>query len=269
MKLFLQSQIIFVALAFACSSQATEIKSILPVSSKQVLHSVNKEFVRPKLPEGTPPGGRRTGGGRRDTCPDTTPKLTALMPETEEPATVKNVWGLTTSERPTFWFYLPYTKSSGYPTEFVLLNEKSSPVYKKQISLPKQPGIINIKVPAQIPALEVNKQYRWFLSVYCDQEKQSPPVYVEGVVSRVKLAAAIDQQLQTAQPLQRFAIYAQNGIWYQALATLIQLKQQNPQNTTIQTDWKNLLTNIGLDEIADMRIISDDPNSNDRLSKQH
>ncbi|BDA67807.1 Protein of unknown function DUF928 [Rivularia sp. IAM M-261] len=269
MKFFLQSQIIFVALTFACSSQAAEIKPILPVSSKQVLHSVNKEFVRPKLPEGTPPGGRRTGGGRRDTCPSTTPKLTALMPETEEPATVKNVWGLTTSERPTFWFYLPYTKSSKYPTEFVLLNEKSSPVYKEEVSLPEQPGIISVKIPGSIPALEVNKQYRWFLSVYCDKEKQAPPIYVEGVVSRVNLTATIHQQLQTAQPLQRFAIYAQNGIWHQALATLIQLKQQNPQNTTIQTDWKNLLTNIGLHEIAKERIISDDTNNYDRLSKQH
>ncbi|BAZ13497.1 hypothetical protein NIES4071_53360 [Calothrix sp. NIES-4071] len=274
---YFQSQITLVIVAIAFSSQAhvnsketqSNIARTLPVLSKQVQKSLNKEFIRPKLPEGTPPGGRRTGGGRRDACPDMTPKLTALVPVTEEAATVQHVWGLTTEERPTFWFYLPYTKSSGYPTSFVLLNDKSSPIYKKDISLPEQAGIISIKIPANFPALSVNKQYRWFLKVYCDQLKEAPPVYVEGVVSRVNLALTINQQLQTAQPLERFAIYARNGIWYQALATIIQLKQKNPQNDMIQTDWKNLLTDIGLHEIVDMRILPDDSNNYNRLSKKH
>jgi Domain of Unknown Function (DUF928) len=266
MKFHLQSHIILIGIVFALSSQAIEVKSkLVPLRQSET----TKEFIRPKLPEGSPPGGRRTGGGRRDTCLNITPKLTALVPETQETATVTNVWALTTEERPTFWYYVPYTKNSGYPAEFVLQNDKSVPIYTKQVSLPQQAGIISIKIPANEPALELNKQYRWFFKVYCDQNRQAPPMYVEGVINRVKLAADANQKLQTASALQRFAIYAENGIWHQALSTLIELKQQNPQDNAIKTNWSNLLTDIGLPEIVGMQIIPDDSNHYNRLSKQH
>jgi Domain of Unknown Function (DUF928) len=263
---FLQTRIALLIISFSFStsfSQAVEVKT---KSGKKA----TVEFVRPKLPEGTAPGGRRTGGGRRDSCQlDAPDKLTALVPVTEEIPTVKNVWGLTTAERPNFRFYVPYTKNSGYPAEFMFENEKSTLIYKTAISLPQKPEIISVTLPNSIPPLVVDKQYRWFVKIYCDQEKQSSPVYVEGVVSRVNLGAATNQQLQTAQPLQKLAIYAQNGIWYETLETLVQLKQQNPQDIVIQNNWENLLTSIGLTEIVDKSIALERPSSHGRLSKQY
>ncbi|MBF2066046.1 MAG: DUF928 domain-containing protein [Calothrix sp. C42_A2020_038] len=275
---FLQTQRLLI-ITFGLSAfvgQATEAKAISAPNnyidsftistlfsqstSTKVTKNTNVKFVRPKLPEGVAPGGRRTGGGRRDTCPSVNPQLTALVPVTEEADNVKNVWGLTTAEHPTLWFYIPYTKSFGYPTEFVLLNDNSVPIYKKNVSLPEQPGIINITLPTSISPLEFNKHYRWFLKVYCTQEKQSRPIYVEGVVSRVSLSEGINQQLQNASPQQKLAIYAQNGIWYQALEILVQLKQENPRNSIIQNSWNSLLTNIGLDEIVDESILYQPPN---------
>ncbi|QLE58455.1 DUF928 domain-containing protein [Nostoc sp. TCL26-01] len=205
----------------------------------------------PPTPSGeSPPGGRVRGGAKRGTCPSVKTELTALVPFTQNTPTVTNVFGMTTQAHPTFLFYVPYAKNTTYPAEFVLQDQESNSVYEKAIALPEQPGIISISLPTTIPPLALNKQYRWFFSVYCDQQKQSPPIYVEGVIKRVNLNQATIQQLQTASPLQQSAIYMKNGIWFEALNILAQLRRKNPLDTAAQEQWQNLLTSIKLEDIA-------------------
>lgn len=258
---------LFFVLAFSCTSLLGSLtpvlaKSAAPIASERSLSkpSSNKAFVAqstgfkaPPPPPGPPPGGRVLGGasrGNRQTvCPDLKPALTALAPFTEEldsVTTVKvtNVWGLTTLEHPTWLFYMPYTQDSGYSTEFELQNLKRKTIYRMGINLPKQSGLIRVSLPTTAPRLAVGEQYRWYLKVSCDQKQQSPPTYVEGVIQRVNLNQADTQKLKTATPLQQFAIYAQNGIWYEALATLAEIRQKNPRDVAIQTEWQNLLANF-------------------------
>jgi hypothetical protein len=157
-------------------------------------------------------------------------------------------------ERPILWFYTPYNKSSNYPADFELLDEQSNPIYKTTISLPDKAGVIGVP----LPPLTVKKPYRWFLNVYCDRQQQETPIFVEGVVQRVELSQALKEQLQTADPIQQIAIYANNGIWHEAVTTLAQLRQKNPQDATLAVDWKELLTSVGLTQFSDqLPVISD------------
>lgn len=232
-----------------------------PTKTSQVTSTQpsTKEPIRvnlPEVPPGPAPGGRRFGGARRGSCPDVKPPLTALVPLTEQPASVTNVWGLTTEERPKLWFYLPYTKSAGYPVEFVLLDDESKdPVYNTAIALPEKAGVIGVPIPQSVPPLQVGKRYRWFFNVYCDPQKQSAPIYVEGVILRKDLNQSVAKQLQTAQPLQQVAIYANNAFWYDALTTLAEMRQKNPQNRTLETEWTDLLAAVGLDDLATQPLI--------------
>lgn len=205
-------------------------------------------FAQPPLPSSERrPGGRVRGGARRGSCPSVEPQLTALVPFTQDGPTVTNVWGLTTQPHPTFLFYVPYSQDSAYPAEFVLQDQDANIIYQKAIALPKKPEIISVSLPPDIASLAVNKQYRWFFTIECDLQKPSPPIYVEGVVQRVQLKPTITRQLATASPSQQFAIYAENGIWFEAANILFQLHQKNPQDTEIKTQWQNLLTSIGFD----------------------
>jgi hypothetical protein len=212
-------------------------------------------FTPPPPPLDPPPGGRLRGGARRDTCPVVKPELTALVPSNQQPPSVTNVWGLTTATHPTLWFYVPYTKDVDYFTEFVLQDEDSETIYQQAIALPNQPGIIGVSLPNNAPPLVVDKRYRWFLTINCNQQKQSPPIYVEGVIQRVNLNQNITQKLQTATPLQQVAIYAENGIWHEALTTLAKLRQQNLEDPTLKTQWRNLLNSIDLDDVAEELIL--------------
>jgi hypothetical protein len=234
-----------------------------PTFKKPTLKKVAKtgqiQFIRPILPPGNAPGGRRTGGGRRDSCPDVNPKLTALVPITKEADSVTNVWGLTSAEHPTFWFYLPYTKNSKYPTEFVLQDSEGETIHQAEISLPEKPGIISVTIPNNATPLAIGKQYRWFLKVYCSGQKNSFPIYVDGVINRVNLNAIATQQLRMATPQQQTNIYAKNGIWFQTLTSLGELRRKNPQDATLQAAWNSLLAEIGLIEIVDQPLVSIKP----------
>ncbi|MBD2448398.1 DUF928 domain-containing protein [Nostoc sp. FACHB-152] len=252
MKLYLRLALGFTV--FLASQMAIATPVPTPKKSRQ------KVSFNPPLPPKEPaPGGRIVGGAKRGSCPQVQTELTALVPFNQERPTVTNVWGLTTAAHPTFWFYVPYSQDFPYPVEFVLEDENANPIYQKAIALPKQPGIINISLPADTASLAVEQQYRWFFNVYCDKDKKSPPVYVEGVVKRVNLDPAIAQQLQKATLQQQFAIYAEHGIWHEAITTLAQMRQQSPKDPTLETQWQDLLASIRLSNVAKEPILSVKP----------
>ncbi|NJL62847.1 MAG: DUF928 domain-containing protein [Methylacidiphilales bacterium] len=58
-----------------------------------------------------------------------------------------------------------------------------------------------------------------------------------------------------ATPQQQTNIYAQNGMWFQALTTIGELRRKNPQDTTLKATWNSLLTEIDLIEIAEKPLI--------------
>ncbi|MBD2354321.1 DUF928 domain-containing protein [Tolypothrix sp. FACHB-123] len=214
------------------------------------------QYNPPAPPPEPPPGGRVLGGAKRGTCPALQPELTALVPFTKKSDLEVDVWALTTEAHPTFWFYVPLTKNPDFPAEFVLQDDAGKDIYKTAIALPEKPGVIGIPLPKNIDPLTLNKRYRWFFNIFCNPQQDSPPIFVEGVIQRVHLNQAIAQQIETAKPQQQSAIYAQNGIWYETLTTLAKLRLNNPEDRKLQTAWRNLITSIGLPDVAAEPIVS-------------
>lgn len=214
-------------------------------------------FMPPKLPPnvGTV-SGRRTGMGSRDNCSATSTELTALVPSQSAPTTKQTstsqkevVGGLTTSSRPTFWFYVPYTSSvaeSSSNAQFTLQDNEGNEVYKSQVALPLNPSVINVTLPSNV-ALQVDKPYRWFFKIRCAQQQSaSVPIYVEGDIKRVNLNKSIISELETATPVQKAAIYATHGIWFDSIKILAQLRSSN------EAEWQSLLQSIGLNHISNI-----------------
>jgi len=280
MKSNLQSIKLSLVVAFSCTSL---LVSLIPVLAKTIAGSSHDAygglrlrsdpktllaqatqattFNQPPPPSGPPPGGRVRGGAKRGelaACLPTKLDLTALVHFTEKNSVI-NVWGQTTVEHPSWFFYVPYTKDLDYTVEFVLQDMDLNEVYKKAIALPDKPGVIRVSLPSTAPALALNKQYRWFFTINCDKEKNSPPTFVEGVIQRVELNPATIKELETTELLKRYAIYAQKGIWYEALTTLAELRQKNPEDVALKAEWRNLLGSISLDDIAAEPILSDKP----------
>lgn len=191
------------------------------------------------LRQGLP--GRRISGGSRspsNACL-TTPNqpVIALIPE-------ENV-GLTLSEHPTFWFSLPAV-SNDRELEFGLFDEAGEVVYQKTFEASGKAGITHLSLPETTTALETNKAYRWYLSIVCDPESRAEDLFVTGWIERIQPGNEMRQQLATATSQERLALYEESALWYDALTTLAELRQNNPTAIELTQRWSNLLESVSL-----------------------
>jgi hypothetical protein len=254
-----------IALAFLTSySQPGESQP--PEVNTNTLNGLPLIYNAPPPPDQGAPGGRSRGGSGRGPCQNYQ-SLTALVPVTK--GTTKDfVWGLTVSEHPTFWFDVPERLTAQVPVEFVLQDTADNYVYKQKFTVPEtSAGIVKFSVPSTVPPLEVGKRYNWTFSIYCDPESPSAAVSVRGSVQRVALDPALESQLEAAKtPLERAALYANKGIWHDALTTLgEQLSGSKskdsamvaPSRTSegIAAAWANLLKQVNLGNSASDPIV--------------
>lgn len=191
--------------------------------------------------------GNRQGGATRGGCYKGAQPLTAVMPATNN--------GMTTSEYPVLFFYVPATKAQ--TLELALLDEKAQKTYKTTIAPTQTAGIVGLKFSdlKGLPPLESGKNYHWYFSMICDSQDRSADVVVDGWVQRVDTDPALKSELQRATPSDRVALYAVNGIWYDAVAALSETRQSSPNQSVQAEEWADLLKSVGLDKIAQAPLV--------------
>lgn len=212
----------------------------LPLVQAQEMTS-GRELQAVIPPVGENPG-RRESAGVRGACLPPNQSLTVLVPE--------NQVTLTTSLYPTFFFYLPATKAQ--EALFVLYDENEREIYKSISSIKEMSGLLELSIPDKVtsPKLEPGKNYYWQFSLFCDPKNPSLDPFVDGWVQRVSLTEDISNNLATASDSEKVDIYAAAGIWQDALTTLADLRQNNPNDRNLENQWNQLLENIGLEKIA-------------------
>jgi Domain of Unknown Function (DUF928) len=210
--------------------------------------------------------GNRVGGASRvatrdplDESPNSDRRLTALVPEyknaTEagksKPELTK-VWGLTANEHPTLWFYIPYAQNSISRIDFILSdgdNPTNRIVYQNAIQSPTQPGIVNFSLPQTSAPLAIDRLYQWELKLTMKRQLDQE-ISVKGWIQRAGLNGELSDLIKRSTPEQQAALYAEQGLWYDALSTLAELRRDRPQDIEIIQDWKNILKSVDLGKLA-------------------
>lgn len=221
-------------------------------------------FVQPKLPITGIPSGRQRGAAGRGNCLNVDVPLTALVPAVQKPMgggqsdlMMTNIWGLTAKSHPTLLFYVPYSSASVQTGEFVLQDEKDNDIYRAIINLPQTPSVVSMSLTTMPAPLEIGKMYHWYFKVRCSAQSMSGPIFVEGWMQRVALEPQIGDRLAAATTLrQKIDIYAKNGIWYDTVADLAQMRVQNPGNEELEADWQQLLQSVGLADIQSEPVVT-------------
>jgi len=206
-------------------------------------------FIQPTEDIDAPPGIKRT---RRGGCDSSNQEsLTALVP--------KNKIGRTVSDYPTFFFYLPQTDAE--LAELILEDKSGKKIYQQKLTIKNLSGVIGVSIPANtnVPPLEVGKDYTWKFSVICDAQDRSSDQFERGVVRRVELSPDILRKLDQADPRLKTFIYAENGIWQDALSNLAAVRRANPNDPVFKSDWESLLDAVTLGEIAKEPITEIEP----------
>lgn len=193
------------------------------------------------------PGNREGAASRGGECKFTNlqsePTLTAMVP-------VSNV-GLTTAAYPTFYWYMP---TNTYRLASFELYEDETPIYQSSFQINGRSGVSSLKLPAEatLPPLEVGKTYRWSMTLICDLEQPDTKKSVEGFISRVNPTPQLTAALAKAKPEARSNVYAEAGLWYDALAELAVARSTNPGNQALVQQMKGLLSepSVRLDKVA-------------------
>ena len=205
---------------------------------------------QPPINIGAP--GRVQGGGTRgpdSSCPIPGKPLKALIPS--------NRFGATVAAHPSFFVYMPALwPQTSARVEFVLEDMEGNYIYKSAFKTSGTPGIVTINLPNQggLSPLQVGKDYKWSYSIICQPDEllreRSRDIVVEGWVRRVELNSTLKTQLMQASPQRQAELYAEAEIWHDALATLVQLRRNNPNDPVVAAEWAKLLSAAGLDELT-------------------
>jgi hypothetical protein len=154
---------------------------------------------------------------------------------------------LTTSEQPSlFWFQSqPATAKleltliePGHPQPLLILGSSSD-----------QPGIHRIRLLNHGVKLALDVAYKWTVSLIADPTHRSLDVVATGMVKRVEPSAELTRELGAASVADRPAIYAQAGIWYDALEAISDEIDQSPGDSSLRRERTDLLKQVSLPSV--------------------
>ena len=164
-------------------------------------------------------GGRRSASASacalNESEPD--PAITLLVPNGDS--------GLTTEAKPTLSWYI---ESQGTAEmEFMLSHpNQAEPVYTQKIQ--SETGLVEVTLP-EAAALEEDTRYRWTVFVDCNGGENR--IHARSFVERVSNSAMTADTSMTA--IAQAEAYASNGIWYDALNTLITAYRTEAKMSTL------------------------------------
>lgn len=178
--------------------------------------------------------------------------------------------GSTVSSHPAFLLYVPPTSAG--EAQFILQDDSGTgevqEIYETTFALPKHltetGGLVTIKIPETVPALEVGKTYTYYATLICSTGDSGGINYDQGSITRVEVPENIarvqgNQALSPEQSLwQQAILYAESGIWLDTVNSLISLMEYEPDNQVLQSQWMSLMRSdaVNLDEaIANAKIV--------------
>lgn len=193
------------------------------------------------LPDNKP----KPGGGLNPvklSCNQPNKSLFVLVPK-EQPV-------LTTLNTPVLLVYNPDRVEDIQYGEFWMnsRDEKTRIYPKTRFKFPKQ-GIISLKLP-NLPknSLQDNQSYAWYLKIYCnDKTPQEADLDMNGWVQKVAMTPERKQQILTGNP----------EVWYDSLSSVAERLRQSPNDQKLQGYWINLLSSIGVQNLATEPLVGD------------
>jgi hypothetical protein len=195
-----------------------------------------------RLPEYKPrktdaPRARIGGQGRG--VETGTPILIALVPD-HIAFTVKN--------DPTLCWY----QSLHTPRPMVLTVVDSRgirPILEQSLPAPVRHGIHCLRPREYGVEFRVEESYRWYVTVVMDPDRPSLDVVAGGMIERVSLDEACVLGMpcpSSSCDTEGIYRYAESGLWYDAIACLVELIEQEPDKERLRRMLNHLLHQSGV-----------------------
>ncbi|WP_448570967.1 DUF928 domain-containing protein [Trichothermofontia sp.] len=187
--------------------------------------------------------GRRLGGGSRGDCAIDTPALAALNPA--------NNLGVTARSQPVLYFAMPKVDQR-YGVDFLLQDTKGATVYETTLSTGTGEAVVGVPIPAG--TLAVDQDYQWYFAIACHPDDPAQMVVLSGWLRRVNTSLDTPVDTPTAMTVERkleqVGAEKAAGLWSDAIATLVELRQTHPDHPAVHQQWTQLLQTLSLESLA-------------------
>jgi hypothetical protein len=180
----------------------------------------------------------RVGGASRGAA--TAMSLDVLAP---------NQTGYTTHASPTIYWYVSETIKK--PVEVTISSTRMEDAVKPLMEVTLQPpiskGIHALRLEDHGVSLKPDVEYQYFVAVVTNYNQRADDVIAGGSIKRVSAPADVQAKLKQASSLKAAEVYAESGIWYDAIDALSKEIAANP---ALRAQRAALLEQVGLNDVA-------------------
>ena len=198
------------------------------------------------MPTYTPPKrgapGGRIGGGSRGVQRDVF-SLSVLAPDHT---------GLTTNPQPRLYWFVSSDLASTSAELTLIDPEGTQPLLETKLSPPVKTGVHMLNLADHGVKLSPGIPYRWYVALVVDPERRSKDILAGGFVELVPAPEGLAAKLSSAQKAELPNIYAEAGLWYDAIAAASELVDAAPGDTSARQQRAALLEQAGLTDVANL-----------------
>ena len=176
------------------------------------------------------------GGGTRG--PGTSlPAIAVLAPDTHT--------GLTTREQPTLYWFISVLDRT--PIEFTLIHERGiHPLVETRLKAPDEPGLQRVALADLGVRLAVGERYQWSIALVRDPQHRSKDIVAMGGIKRIEPSEMVSARVANTAEMEAPGIYAEMGLWYEALTAVSELIAADPTNRNLRRQRAALLEQVRL-----------------------
>ncbi len=196
--------------------------------------------IKYTLPAGASGGAtvRQSGGTRA--AGEKLPKLSVLAPDH---------LALTTQAQPAlFWYQSQPTRAAFQLT--LTEPKKAKPLLSLNLQTAEKAGVRAVSLAKHGVTLQPNIAYRWHVALIPDPDNRSKDLLAGGMIKRIELPAELAAKLKDASSADKAAIYAEAGLWYDALQAITTAMAEEPKNEALRELRASLLKQVGLADAA-------------------
>lgn len=231
-----RAALIVVIISLAMNVEGAE-KSTPAQPTKATKNKQTTPVYKPPL-RGAPKG--RIGGGTRGTSERESFSLQVLAPDHV---------GNTINEQPCLYWFI--SKSTGYPLELTVTERRAiKPVLEKTLTVPDQGGIQFACLSEYEVKLSKGSMYKWFVTLVIDPETRSKDILAGGMLEVVDSTPILTEKLNSADQSRYSDIYAEEGLWYDAIDAVSKMIETSPDNVEYRKWLESLLEQVGLADVA-------------------
>lgn len=157
--------------------------------------------------------------------------------------------GLTVQEQPSLYWFL--STATACPIEVTLIDEQTiHPLLETRLTIPIQAGVQRLQLADHGIRLSIGMPYRWYVALVVDPENRSKDIIAGGAIERVLSSEALRTKLAGVGRSQAPSVYAEAGLWYDALAAISDLIDAQPTEPVLRQQRAALLEQVALPDIA-------------------